>query len=83
MKISIKLLLHLECITASIAHLEGLHPDFERKFMDFLDTDYPLWFAELENYKLGDEIFKIGKTLLELKKDMKLRARVNEEGVFA
>ena len=67
LKISIKLLLHLECITACIAHLERLHTDFGRKFEDLLEIDYPLWFLDLENYEPGDKISKMAKTLLHLK----------------
>ena len=45
--------------------------------------DYLLWFVDLENYKTGDEIYKMVETLLDLKEDGKLRARVNKERVFA
>ena len=38
--------------------------------------DYPIWFVNLENYELGEEISNLDKML-------KLRARVNKEGVFA
>ena len=76
MKISIKLLLHLECITVCIAHLKDLHSDFKRKFQDLLEMDYPIWFVNLENYEPGEEIFNLDKML-------KLRARVNKEGVFS
>ena len=38
--------------------------------------DYPLWFADLENYELGDKISKMAETLLNLKENEKLRARV-------
>ena len=83
MKISIKLLLHSECITACVAHLEGSHKDFGKKFENLLEMDYPIWFVDRENYEQGDEIFKIAETLLDLKEDVKLRAKVNKEGVFA
>ena len=83
MKISIILLLHLECITAYIAHLKGPHPDFGRKFEDLLEMDYPLRFVDLKCYKPGDEISKMAETRLNLKEDVKLKARINKEGAFA
>ena len=45
--------------------------------------DYSLSFADLENYEPGDEISKMAKTLLDLKENVKLRARVNKKGLFA
>ena len=42
--------LDLECITACIAHLKVLHPDFEKKFEDLLERNYPLWFVDLKNH---------------------------------
>ena len=45
--------------------------------------NYPLWFVDLENYEPGDKIFKMAEILLDLKQDVKLKARVNKEGVFA
>ena len=72
------MLLHLECITACIAHLEALDPDFGRKFKDLLEMDYPFWFVDLENYKPADEISKMVE--IELKENVKLRAKVNKEG---
>ena len=45
--------------------------------------DYPLWFVELENYEPGDESTESAETLLDSKKDVKLRGRVNMEGVSA
>ena len=49
--------------------------------------DYPLWFVDLENYEPGDESTELAKPLLglkrDLKEDVKLRGRVNKEGVFA
>ena len=45
--------------------------------------DYcPLWFADPKNYEAGDEIFAMAETLLDLKEDVKLKARVNKEGAF-
>ena len=44
---------------------------------------YSLWFADPKNYEPGDEISKLAETLLDLKEDVKLRARVNKEGAFA
>ena len=82
MKISIKLLLHLECFNACTAHFEGLHPEFGRKFEDLSEIDYPLWFVDLESYEPGDEISKMAEALFDLKENVKLRARVNKEGVF-
>ena len=72
-----------ECIAACIVHLEGLHAEFERRFVDLLKMDYPLWFVELEIYEPGDESTESAKTLLDLKEDVKLRERVSKEGVFA
>ena len=72
-----------ECIAACIVHLEGLYAEFEKRFVDLLNMDYPLWFVELENYEPGDESTESAETLLDLKEDMKLRGRVNKEGVFA
>ena len=66
-----------------IVHLEGLYAEFEKRFVDLLKMDYPLWFVELENYEPGDESTESAETLLDLKEDMKLRGRVNKEGVFA
>ena len=74
--------LTLECITAFIAHLEGFGADFGRKLMDFLEIDYPLWFANQENYEPGDEISKMAETMLDLKEDVKLRTRVKKEEVI-
>ena len=45
--------------------------------------NYPLWFVDLENYESGDESNELAETLLDLKEDVKLRGRVNKEGVFA
>ena len=45
--------------------------------------DYPLWFVDLKNYEPGDESTELVETLLDLKEDVKLRGRVNKEGVFA
>ena len=72
-----------ECISACIVHPEGLHAEFERRFEDLLKMDYPLWFVDLENYKPGDESTELAETLFDLKKDVKLRGRVNKEWVFA
>ena len=72
-----------ECIAACIVHLEGLHTEFKRRFVDLLKMNYPLWFVELENYEPGDESIESAETLLDLKEDVKLRGRVNKEGVFA
>ena len=72
-----------ECIAACIVHLEGLHAEFKRRFVDLLKMNYPLWFVELENYEPGDESIESAETLLDLKEDVKLRGRVNKEGVFA
>ena len=52
-----------KCIAACIVHLEGLHTEFERRFMDLLKMDYPLWFVELENYEPGDESTESAKML--------------------
>jgi len=71
-----------ECISACIAHLEGLHIDFERRFSDILKKDYPLWFVDLENYEPGDENVELAEMLLDLKQDLKIRKRVDREGVF-
>ena len=79
MKNLIKLLLHLECI----AQLEGIHPDCERKFENLLEMDYPLWFVDLESYGPRDKISKMAETLLGLKENVKLRARVIKEGIYA
>ena len=43
----------------------------------------PFWFVDPENHEQRDEISKITETLLDLKEDVKLRAKVNREGVFA
>ena len=72
-----------ECIAARIVHLKGLHAEFERRFEDLLKMDYPLWFVDLENYESGDERTELAETLLDLKENVKLRGRVNKEGVFA
>ena len=72
-----------ECISACIVHLEGHHAEFERRFKDLLKINYPLWFVDLENYEPEDESTELGETLLDLKEDVKLRGRVNKEGVFA
>ena len=45
--------------------------------------DYPLWFVHLKNYEPGDESTELAKTLVDLKENVKLRVRVNKEGVFA
>ena len=68
-----------ECIAACVVHLKGLHAEFE----DLLKMDYPLWFVDLKNYDPKDESTKFAKTLLDSKEDVKLRERVNKEGVFA
>ena len=72
-----------ECNSACIVYLEGLHAEFERRFEDLLKMDYPLWFVDLENNEPGDESTELVETLLDLKEDVKLRGRVNKEGVFA
>ena len=72
-----------ECISACIVHLEGHHAEFERRFKDLLKINYPLWFVDLENYEPEDESTELAETLLDLKEDVKLRGRVNKEGVFA
>ena len=45
--------------------------------------DYPLWFVDLKNYEPEDESTEFAETLLDSKEDVKLRGRVNKEGVFA
>ena len=72
-----------ECIGACIVHLEGLHAEFERRFEDLLKMDYPLWFVHPKNYEPGNESTELAKTLVDLKENVKLRVRVNKEGVFA
>ena len=72
-----------ECVTACIVHLKGLHAQFDRRFEDLMKMDYPLWFVDLENYEPGNESTELAETLLDLKEDVKLRGRVNKEGVFA
>lgn len=64
-------------------HLEDLHADFERRFEDLLKIYSPLWFVDLENYEPGVKSTKLAETLLDLKENVKLRGRVNKEGVFA
>ena len=44
--------------------------------------DYPLWFVDLENYEPGDENIELVELLLDVKENMKLRRRVDKEGVF-
>eukprot|EP00106_Octopus_bimaculoides_P009738 XP_014777180.1 PREDICTED: uncharacterized protein LOC106874090 [Octopus bimaculoides] len=44
--------------------------------------DYPLWFVDLENYEPGDENSELAE-MLDLKENMKLRRRVEKEGVVA
>ena len=41
------------CISACVAHLEGLHVSLERRYNDPLIVDYPLWFKDLEDYLPG------------------------------
>ncbi|XP_052824628.1 uncharacterized protein LOC128248113 [Octopus bimaculoides] len=72
-----------ESIAACIAHLEGLHGEFERRYNDLLKMDYPIWYVDLENYEPRDENFELAEMLLDLKENMKLRRRVEKEGVFA
>ena len=45
--------------------------------------DYPLWFVYLENYEPGDEDVELVEILLDLKENVKLRRRVDKEGVLA
>ena len=77
MKTSIKLLLHLKCITSCVSYLKGLYVDLGRKFENLLEVDYPLWFVDLENYEPDDEISKMEETLLYEK------SKVTKEGIFA
>ena len=44
--------------------------------------DYPLWFEDLENYEPGDENTEFAEMRLDLKENVKLRRRVDKEGVF-
>ena len=66
-----------------IADLEGLHADFERKFQDLLEMDYPLWFFDLENYEQEDERSELVETRLDLEEDVKRRVRISKEGMYA
>ena len=45
--------------------------------------EYSLWFVDLENYEQGDENIQLVEMLFDLKENVKLRRRVNKEGVFA
>ena len=72
-----------ECIAACIVHLECLHVDIEiRSNNDPIKVDYPLWFADQENYESGYENVELVEMLLDLKENVKLRRRVDKEGVF-
>ena len=48
-----------------------------------LKMDYPLWFVDLENYEPGDENDELAERQLDLKENVKLRRRVDKEGVVA
>ena len=72
-----------ECIAECIVHFEGLHTEFERRLEGPFKMDSSLWFVDLENYELEDESIELAQTLLDLKEDVKLKERVNMEGVFA
>ena len=65
-----------------IFHLEGLHVDLERRYNDPINMDYPLRFVYLENYEQEDENVELVEMLLDLKENVKLRRRVDKEGVF-
>ena len=65
-----------------IFHLEGLHVDLERRYNDPINMDYPLRFVDLENYEQEDENVELVEMLLDLKENVKLRRRVDKEGVF-
>ena len=43
----------------------------------------PLWFVDLENYAPGNENVELAEMLLDLKENVKLRIRVDIEGVLA
>ena len=82
MKISRKLILHQNAL---------LHALFLKVFTQSLREDsrisfrmnYPFWVVDLENYEPGDESTELVKSLLDLTDDVKLKERVNKEGVFA
>ena len=44
--------------------------------------DYPLWFAELENYEPEDGHVVMAEMLLDLKENVFLERKVNKENVF-
>ena len=71
-----------ECIAACIVHLEGHHVDYERRYNDLINMDYPLWFVDLENYEPGDESVEMIGMFLDLKVNVKLRRRVDKDGVL-
>ena len=72
-----------ECITASIVHHECLRADFEKKYNDLMTMDHPLWLVELLNYEPEDENAELVEMLLDLKENVKLRRRIDKEGVHA
>ena len=45
--------------------------------------DSTLWFVDLRNYEQGDENVELVEMLLDLNENVKLRRRVDKEGVFA
>ena len=47
------------------------------------EDDYQFWFIDLENYEPGDENFELVEMLIDLNENVKLRKRVDKEGVFA
>ena len=44
--------------------------------------DYPLWLVDLENYEPGDENVEMVVMWLDMKDNVRLRRRVDKEGVF-
>ena len=53
-----------------------------RRCNDLIKMDYPLWFADLENYE-PDEKVELVEMLLDLKENVKEGRRVDNEDVFA
>ena len=63
----------VECIAACIFNLEGLHVDDERRHNDLIEMDYPILFADLENFETGDAHAELVEMSLDLKENVKLK----------
>ena len=63
--------------------MEELYNEFQRRFKDILEIDFPAWLLDLQNFEPYSDIDpKIAEELLEMKKNDQLTRKMEREGVL-